>query len=40
MPAPALHALLAEVDGLALSLTPFGEAEVNSGLRLWSGSSR
>jgi hypothetical protein len=32
---PAFHALLAEADGVAPSLTPFGEAEVNCGLRLW-----
>ena len=35
MPAPAFHALLAEADGVAPSPTPFGEAEVNCGLRLW-----
>jgi D-3-phosphoglycerate dehydrogenase len=34
LPTPEFHALLGDVDGVALSVTPFGEAELAAGLRL------
>jgi len=34
MPTPAFHALLADADGVALSLTPFGQAELDAAPRI------
>jgi D-3-phosphoglycerate dehydrogenase / 2-oxoglutarate reductase len=34
MPTPAFHALLAGADGVALSLTPFGQAELDAAPRI------
>ena len=34
LPTPAFHALLRDVDGVALGLTPFGEAELQAASRL------
>jgi len=34
LPTAQFHALLAEADGVALSLTPFGEAEIKAGPRV------
>jgi D-3-phosphoglycerate dehydrogenase len=34
MPTPAFHALLAEVDGIALSLTPYGAPELKASPRM------
>jgi len=34
LPTPELHALLADADGIALSVTPFGEAELQAAPRI------